>query len=291
MYPYELIKKWWNRITTPVKIAFFSAMAVGLIVHMFMLTNTFPTHDVVFLFNDVRSLATQGRWFAYIAQLISSGYTMLPWVKGLIILLCCAFAACAAVRCLNIKNPLNCALIAGLMAAFPTVATTMNYYADVLFIALALAAAAVYVTWRFRFGFIAGVVLLVLSLATYQAHFAFAAALFVGVLISDILRSDAEFKAVLYKGAMYFLTLLIGMAIYIISVRLSDVPLTDYMGMNEMGSIPLGEIPRLIADAYSGILPPARSVIFSNSMERPSPINAATWEEYPSILKFSIVKS
>jgi hypothetical protein len=203
-----------------------------------------------------RWLVIQGRWFAFIPQLLKDGY-LLPWVGGLLTLLYIAISACIVIKCLQIKNSLHCVLISGLMVSFPTITCILTYNSDALVFPLLLACLAVYVTIRFRYGFCFGWTFIAMSLGVYQAFISVAASLAVGILIIDILQDNLPLKKILIKGVKLFSTLLFGVIVYFIIVKITlnirHAELTSYQGLDKMGRIPISMIPHLIKEAYIGI--------------------------------------
>jgi len=258
MYPSEYLSKLWKRISYPVKITFASSMALGLIVHLFMITNVLPNHDTVAMYDTLHWPIIQGRWFEFIPALLNDGYVM-PWVNGLLALFYIAISACIVIKCLQIKNSLHCVLISGLMVSFPTVTCVLTYiiHSNSLIFPLLLACLAVYITLRFRYGFCIGWAFITMSLGVYQAYISVAASLAVGVLIIDILQANLPLKKILIKGIKLFSIFLFGLIAYFVIVKITlnifHIELTTYQGFDNMGKIPISMIPHLIKKAYIGI--------------------------------------
>ena len=71
----EKVKKEW-------KIAFFSAVIIGFLVHTYKFTNYFPNHDGLFNFWSTQNMVASGRWFLAPACALSSCFD-LPWIVGI----------------------------------------------------------------------------------------------------------------------------------------------------------------------------------------------------------------
>jgi hypothetical protein len=256
MYPSEYLLKLWKGISYPVKVTFASSVAIGIVVHLFMITNMLPNHDSLHVIFGFHWLISQGRWFATVPGFLSTDY-LLPWNTGLLIILYSAVSSCLVIKCFRVNDGLHCVLISGLMVSFPTVVCTLLYYADFLTSALPLACLGVYITQRFRYGFCAGFIFIACSLACYQAYFSVAAALSVGILIIDIIQANLSLKELLLKGIKLFFTLLLGIIAYFIIVKLSlaitQRQLSAYQGISEMGKISISTIPHQIKQAYVSI--------------------------------------
>ncbi len=235
------------------KITFFAAAAAGLLTHMYMFTNKLPNHDDIGHMLGETYGTQSGRWFLPLLEKLDGSFSM-PWLIGVLSILMLAAAACCIVSLLRIRTAVGCVLAAAILVTFPAVGATFTYMfsADAYFLSLALACFAVYITNRYRFGFLAGIASITLSLGIYQGYFGVAAALCVGVLIIDLLDGDMPLKRLLLKGLKLLVTLAAGLAVYFVIVKLTTrtAGLVDYMGISEMGGLSLGDIPALIRTAF-----------------------------------------
>lgn len=242
-----------KRVPRYIWITFLSAVALGFLTHLFMLANKLPNHDDIGqLFNATYGTAS-GRWLLPTVLRLDGDYSM-PWLIGSISILMLAVSACFTAAVLRIRSTLGCILTAALMATFPTVAATFSYMftADAYFVSLALACSAAYMTVRFRWGFLWGIAGVALSMGIYQSYFAVSASLLVAALVFETLDGGKPFRGMLLKSVKYLLTLLAGMVIYIVLVKITtlNIGLVDYMGISEMGRISLSELPGRIVLAY-----------------------------------------
>lgn len=255
--PDHTVGKLWKKMPPNVKTAFFAALAVGILTHMYMFTNKLPNHDDIGHLFGCRYGAASGRWLLPTVLGISGDYSM-PWLNGLLSILFIAAAAGFTVSLLRIVKPLYCVLTAALMVTFPTVTSTFTYMftADGYFLSLALACAAIYLAVRFKWGCIAGAAAITLSMGIYQSYFTVACLLCVGVLIIDLLDGETDVKKLVLKALRLLLTLAAGLAAYIVIVKIvsRSVPLTDYMGINDMGKLALRDLPMYISLAYGKYL-------------------------------------
>ena len=246
------VKRGWAKIPQHIKVTFFAAMVIGLLVHIYMLVNKFPNHDDVGQMFDQMRRAHTGRWFLHVPTALTSRVS-LPWVKGLAQIFYIALSACLVASCMRIKDEVYCVLLAAVMVCFPTVASTLSYMNNPLFFSLLLACLAAFLADRYRWGFLAGIVCIALSLGIYQAYIGVAAALMVSMLLMGLLRGQPV-KDTLFKAARFLLALGLGVVAYIGIVKwtMRGTELTAYMGVSNMGQIPLREMPSLILTAYQG---------------------------------------
>jgi len=251
--PGELLASAWKRIPPVMKVTFFAAFASGLLVHMFMFTNTLVNYDVIYYLISKMEGEIAGRWFAFFPDLISGTFN-LPWMNGLLATLYLSLSACLVVSVLKIKDYLSSALIAALMVVTPSAAAIFCFIhsADVTFFGLLLACLAVYAAQKWKFGAIPAVVLVVLSLGIYQTWLGMCAGLMILVLIVDVLQNFDSVKKTILRGLKYFSVLVVGLGIYYLITKLLAPPqgLMSYMGLDQMGHIPLADIPFLVFRAY-----------------------------------------
>ena len=138
----QILEKW-KQLDKRYKIAFMSTFVIGLLVHMYMITNKFPNDDYSYnIYNDQFAWPLSlGRWFLSAATSISS-YFALPWVNGLLAIFYVAIAAIFIIGILDLKNPIPIILCGGLLVAYPALTDSMGFLftVDGYMIALVLAA-------------------------------------------------------------------------------------------------------------------------------------------------------
>lgn len=219
-----------------------------------MFTNKLPNHDDIGQTFDKMIRISSGRWFLHFPAAISSSYSM-PWLNGILSILYISISSALVVKILDIKKSVNCFIIGSIMVTIPIVGSTFSYMnsADPYFFALLLSTLGVFMLTKYKYGWIFSIIFLILGMGTYQAYFGFAAGILVIKLILDILRDDEEFlvKKTIIKSFNYCLTLIVSIIGYVkISKFLANGNLTDYKGIDTMGSIPFKEIPGAILNAY-----------------------------------------
>jgi len=163
----------WRKIPRYIKITFFSTMIIGLVTHMYMLTNKIPCNDdVLQLVDSLSYLASSGRWFLTVPAAISSEFSM-PWVNGLLTVFYVAVAACFTASMLKVRKTLYCVLLGAVMVTFPPLTDTIPYMqcVDAYLFAMMLCCIGIYLAQKYKWGFLPAIPLIVCSLATYQATF------------------------------------------------------------------------------------------------------------------------
>ncbi len=235
----------WNwikgRVKPEWKTAFFATFAMGLLTHLPILLSDIPNHDGLDSIYFDQNMVTSGRWFLSAACGLSSYYT-LPWVIGVLGVLYLSLACVALVEFLEVRHKGCIVLIGGLLATFPSIASTFAYVytLDGYMLALLLAVLAVLLTARFRWGFLAGMACLGFSMGIYQAYLPFAVLLSLyGILMLAL--SGLPFREKVRRGARYLYMGVLGMAFYYLALqvllRLQGKVLDDYQGINGMGAL------------------------------------------------------
>ncbi|MCL2784452.1 MAG: glucosyltransferase domain-containing protein, partial [Propionibacteriaceae bacterium] len=249
--PVQFVNRVWKRIPVSTKITFFTTFTVGVLAHVFMITNKLPAHDDIWMLFSPLRFEAYGRWFAFFPTLISSSFSM-PGVNALLALVYLSAAACVVTALLRIGEPLLCVLVGLVMVVFPSVAASMICMAGVdgNFFAMMLSCLAVYLASKYRFGFAAAFVLITLAMGVYQIYFAMAAGLFVLVLLIAVVDLQPV-KTALLNGAKYVGVLIASMGAYFVMVRLTATELVPYQGLDSMGKINIAEIPSMVIASYT----------------------------------------
>lgn len=229
------------------------AFVIFLSVHFFAMTNLFMNHDNALVGSGVGGIysdgggLSSGRFLLPFVNALSSDYTM-PWVIGLVSGVWFSLAVCLMCVIFRIRHLLPAALLALLLAAFPSAASTFSYMytADAYFFAMLLAALSVWLTERFRFGFAVGALLDMCVLAIYQAYFPFAAALAVFCLLFRVLTVEEKAGAIILRALRHLIALAAGLVLYKLTLdallELTGTELVNYIGINTMWYLPLWEL-------------------------------------------------
>lgn len=271
--PGELLAWCAKKLKKEWKLAFFSAVVIGLLVHMPALLSDIPNHDGLDSLYFDQNMITSGRWFLMVACGMSSFYTI-PWVIGLIGLLWLGITAAVLVELLEVKQSWAIVTISGLLTSFPALASTFAYVftLDGYMLALLLAALSVLLTKKYRYGFLAGGVCLAFSLGIYQGYLAFAmilCVLAILMLFADEGKAGEKLRKMLRYVCMGILGAVLYYVILQILLRLEGKELASYQGISGMaGGVPdagiLGTIRGMYSDFFRFSL--GGNVLFNNGI-------------------------
>ncbi len=245
----------WHKISAQAKAAFFACFAAGYLTHLYVFTNLIPNSDGIRRIYDTQQATISGRWFLHYASCLNR-FLEAPALIGFLSVLLLALAAAVVVRVLRMESRVLSAAVGVLMVVFPSVAYTYLYIftASAYFLALLLAVGGVWLTQRYRFGFLAGGVLLAFSMGIYQSYLAAAIALSLLAVFVYGARSQSGVKEIFFQGFRYIGFLLLGLVLYLVILKIAlavkDLELISYLGMDStMGSYPVAELPHILRTA------------------------------------------
>ena len=236
--PEELFKKIKSSIPRQFKICFVSALLVGLVAHIYKLTNWLPNWDSLVFRYDPQNMVAMGRWFLPVVCAPSSFYD-LPWLVGLLALVFHGLGAVCICRMFRVSKNATAALIGAAVITFPTVPSvlTYNYVADGYAIAFLLSSLAAALLVEEKPKYIASVVCIVLSAGIYQAYITVTVMLLLCFLITEAFREDTKAPKLIVKALKFLATGIIGMVLYYILMtailKITNTELLEYQGISD----------------------------------------------------------
>ena len=253
----------WAGVDKRIKVTFLSTFFWGLIAHIYMMTNKLPNHDDLYALDGYGMSSSLGRWtlarLGNFAMKVNVCFS-LPWVNGLISILLIAVSACMVVSLFKIQSAGIGMLIGGLMVTLPAWTFTFffmftaPYYA----IALILSVACVWITDKYRFGWVAGMIFMIMAVGIYQSYIAMGSILVVAFFIRMLIENEKLSKEHYIKAVKMIVMLVGAMAAYIASLKLYEtIPghdLEEYKGISDIatgnGSM-LSRLPERVGVIYA----------------------------------------
>lgn len=249
--PEQFFKSLRQKITPAHRFTFYGTLLIGFLAHAYMFLNRFPNHDSLHNIYNTQAKVTSGRFFLGPASGISS-YFDLPWVIGLLSIFFLALTAVFLVEWFEIKQRTTMLLIGGIIVVFPSVTSTFAYMytADGYMLGTLMVILALFLTSRYRWGWLIGSLFITLSVGVYQANIAVAMSYITIYLLIQIFVHAIDWKALLLLIAKYASMLVVGMLGYLGAFKLYTsvfgVTITDYQGLNDVGSVGLGNVPTIL---------------------------------------------
>ncbi len=240
--PEKVLKKLNTYILPEWKVCFFTALLVGLLAHLYKITNWLPNWDSFVFRYDEQNMVAMGRWFLPVVCSFSSFYD-LPFLNGIVAIILHALSAVCICKLLNVNKKVTAGLIGAVIVSFPTVTSVMmyNYVADGYSIALFLSTLAAFYMTKEKPKYLLSAVLIALSTGIYQAYITVTIMLVLIYLTDEMIFKNASFLIVFKKAVYMLLSGVFGVALYsiILKIILSifSVELLDYQGVNATASL------------------------------------------------------
>lgn len=253
------------------RLTFSSAMLFGLLAHGMGLWNKLSWHDdIVSLFWEGSTISS-GRWMLHVLAwleklVIGDGHFSLPVMNGLFSLLCIGVAAGMLVHLLKIQRTICCVGLGCLMVAFPTVAGLFGYMFTVqdYMLAMTMTVGSAYLICSGKRWWMKPVAVLLggCAMGIYQA--------FIPMQLSILLLWDLSWLAERQEKKTVFLKLTLVQILCILGtvgfyfamngffLQKFQLQTNSYMGMDQMGSIPLTEYLARVGTAYREFFRPTR---------------------------------
>ena len=243
---HEKVKKSW-------KTAFYSALFIGLLVHIYKFTNLLPNADAMYNFYSNQNMAASGRWFLSVACGFGS-YFDLPWVNGILSLLFMGLTAAMVAEVFRMENPVLIVLSSGLLVSFPAITATMSYEftADGYMLAMALAAFSVCLSRIEYIGkahwqkLVLSGICICLSCGIYQAYVSFAFVLAVSYFITELLdhrRKEKEYWSWIGAQVLIYGCALAGYyVIWKLCLAIQGFTASSYQGIDRVGAMGAGDL-------------------------------------------------
>lgn len=234
-----LIERIYAAIPKNVKAAFISCFLAGFLVHLYVFTNMIPNFDGLSRVYDEQQMTVSGRWFLHYASMLH-GYIQAPALIGGLSLLFLAVSAGLCVDMLKIRG-LGASILCGcFLSLTPAMAYTYLYTftASAYAFGILLAVFSVWLTRRFRWGWLTGAFSLAASIGTYQAYLSVAAALALICTVSDIL-DHAQDIFLKFRRSIVMLGsgLVLYAAILSLFLAVKDLELLDYQAISTVPSV------------------------------------------------------
>ncbi|MFC2947680.1 glucosyltransferase domain-containing protein [Virgibacillus sediminis] len=240
------------------KIAFISAVIIGFLTHMFVFTNALPNHDGILNIYSEQKKYTSGRFFLGPVSGVGS-YFDLPWINGLLSMVYLALIAVFLTEFFKLTKKTSIVLTAGLIVTFPTVASTFSYMftADAYMAGFLLGVLAVWMTGKYKYGFLPASTIVYVSVGIYQANLTLILTLVTVWMVTELIKNTL-YKPLFLLLSKYMVMTTIGMGLYAVTFKLYQryEGMTNYQGLDQVGMSlgNVGEQLREIIDTFKEFL-------------------------------------
>ena len=189
--PLESLADGYKKLPRNFKLCMLATFIIGLAAHMYCYTNMLTGADDAFLFSEPHSWADGAagtRWLLTVYFSIIKNIRM-PWLLGVMTLLLYGVAAWLVCETLSVTSSAGIILVSGLMVTSPTMISS-NFYltsAHMYAGALLFACLAAYAYKKWRHGWIAAFVFMLLSEGSYAAYISMTLCLFFLCSLKELL--------------------------------------------------------------------------------------------------------
>ncbi len=251
--PEQMLKNWSRKIKKEWKIIFAAVFGSGLLAYAYRFFNMLPNWDTLMdYYYPTNNMIHQGRHLQIIGCLFSSFYDI-PWITGLLCLLYIAVSVVLVTEILQMRDVIGIVSVSVLMTLFPTVVSSFAfmYMADAFHSAMLFAVLAVWVTLRYRRGWLIGGACLCMSVGIYQAYLPFAIGLILVWLIDRLLFTGEKPVKQIFRFALMGIW---GMVLYAVSLKglvmIEGIAVSNHQGMGSMGIPGIGQIITALIRSY-----------------------------------------
>ena len=245
-HPDELEKSFLEWFDSNRKLAFLSAVLVGIITHITFITEMIMSPDGLWnsLCFSVPSdwELSLGRWGLFIADKIVNNLAI-PNVTAVVGILFIAISAVLIVDLLNLKNKFTIFLVSAAMVVSPAFTGTLMYtYTSVAYcLAMLLSVITVRLIFSSKnriLNFIFAIVVFTFSLGIYQSYIGVTVGLTAIKLIGDLFEKEIKIRWFFVHGIAMCLIVIIGGLLYsnITEIILDkmNVQMADYKGLENI---------------------------------------------------------
>ena len=240
--PEQIINKIKKSILSQWKVCFISALVMGLIAHLYKITNWLPNWDGLVFRYDAQNMISMGRWFLPVVCAPSSFYD-LPFIAGIMAIIFHGLGAVCICKMFGVRKNITAALIGAAVATFPTVTSVMmyGYVADGYALAFLFSCVAAMLLTKDKPCYIGALVLIALSCGIYQAYITVTIMLLLLSLILELIYKNTAVKKVIFKSLKFLLTGVLGMALYYlvmtVLLNITGTALLEYQGFDNATSL------------------------------------------------------
>ncbi len=234
----------------------------GFVAHGYMFSNNSVSHDslgeLIAMDWILETKQASGRVFWPVYRLLFVGRMAQPWLSGILSLLYFGFAAFLICKVFSIHSNFLLALTCGTLTVnISVIALTSTYIQDLDADALAMlcAVAAVFCWNMHRFGFLAGIPFITISLGLYQSFISVTITLAIFVCIKE-LYSGVSAKNVFVKGLRAISMLIAGGLFYLCVLKLYEMAgkfsmdSGSYNSLSAIQSITFERFIQLVVDCW-----------------------------------------
>lgn len=202
------------------KYSLCSTWIIALLTYTFSFVHKLPNHDdIICFFNLSGAGIGNGRWMLNVIDFIMPSYSM-PLVNGILSIILLSVAICYTIKIFKIENVFLQILLSGIIISFQSVVGMMAYTFLNYSYALSFLLSVLAINYVLKNGwknYVAGTVMMVVSMGIYQAYWAIGVVFLLCLLIQDTIRENSNIKNEFpIRSIKYILFIILTACIYYI---------------------------------------------------------------------------
>lgn len=250
----SFIQEKYNNISTQTKYAFVCTALLTFITHIAYFINRWANEDDFHSYLSETNMIGSGRWM--IGDIFSSKF-LSPIVLLIIVIIALSLISIMIIKMFKVNKKIYIFIVSALLSTFPILALGFGYgfMVERYIMGMLLAVLAVFITdsKKFKINPIIGSICLAITMGYYQSYIAITIGLTMMKII--VYMFDHKLKDSLHYLLRFFIMGILGVIFYMLTVKvvcnISDIPLLDYKGINNMGSLPpINQVIELLHRTY-----------------------------------------
>lgn len=249
--PDEVFEKFLKWFDFRKRLAFFTAIILGLLTHITMVTETIMSQDG--LWNSMKYTRagdwelTLGRWGISLIERIN-GFIAIPTIATISCIITMAVVAVILVELFDLKSKISIIVTSGILVLTPTLTATLLYiYTSFAYcFNLLIAVLAVWFLFKYKnkkFGFIFSSLCIMFSFSIYQSYIGTTIGLCLMLSIINLVKENSKIKDFLYDIAKAASAVLLGgILYYIVTMVLLKISGFELAAYKEANSVGIGQI-------------------------------------------------
>lgn len=229
------------------RIALITAIVVGIITHITMMTETIMSQDGIW--NSMQYsragdwVIALGRWGIELAGRLNN-FVAIPSITTMLCLFLMAVSAVFIVDIFNFKSKYSALFTGMIMVVSPCLTATMLYvYTSVAYcVNMLLAILAIWFIYKFKYkkiGIVISALCFMFSLSIYQSYMGVTVGLCIMLSIIELLKDNSKIKDVFIKIGKTVLAVLSGGILYyiltVLILNLTGIDMATYKGAESFG--------------------------------------------------------
>lgn len=198
--------------------------------------------------------AIEGKWLQSLVAAVFDNYTASNGMAVPLMIISFGILACLTVSFFNIEKTVNAVIVGAFFALFPSTLSMSSFICGIGFTLAAICAIlSALIIVKYKKGWIASVILLVISLGIYQAYIAFYLSVLLIFCIFNLL-DGYKVKKVLLSALKYVAVAIVSIGLYYlilqIILKFSGLSLSSYKNIDSMTKINISSLPNIFKYSY-----------------------------------------